>query len=436
MAAYDKALGNDPGNVVALMNRGNACIKNRRFHEALQSYDSALAVDPDQAGALRDRCVVLAEMDRFDEALASIDRALGIEPHMVAAHVNRGNALLKLARMEEALVSYNAALALEPGQVDANFNASLTRMCLGDFRGGWKQYEYRWKKKEFGPQQRTYPQPIWTGEQDVRGKTVLLVHEQGLGDTIQFIRYAPLLAERGASVLLGVQPSLKAVALTVPGVKQVFGDGEVLPDFDLYCPLLSLPAAFGTELATIPADVPYIRPYQERLAKWGGRLADNSGMRVGICWAGNGAHGNDRKRSIPLDRLAAILSLPSVDFFSLQKDVSDAQAAILREHRVVALGQDFSDFADTAAAIALLDLVIAVDTSVAHLAGAMGKGIALLIPFSPDFRWLLDRTDSPWYPTMRIFRQSQIGDWDAPVVQLRDELAGAAARRRQRAAAK
>jgi ADP-heptose:LPS heptosyltransferase len=222
----------------------------------------------------------------------------------------------------------------------------------------------------------------------------------------------------------------------VPGVKQVFGDGEVLPDFDLYCPLLSLPAAFGTELDTIPADVPYIRPYQERLAKWGGRLADNSRMRVGICWAGNGAHGNDRKRSIPLDRLAAILSLPSVDFFSLQKDVGDAQAAILREYGVVALGQDFTDFADTAAAIALLDLVISVDTSVAHLAGAMGKGIALLIPFSPDFRWLLDRTDSPWYPTMRIFRQSQIGDWDAPVAQLRDELGGAAARRRQQAAAK
>ena len=427
--ATTKRSADDPGNVVALINRGNACIKNKRFAEALRSYDSALAVDPGQASALRDRCVVLAEMDQFDEALASVDQALRIDPHIVAAHVNRGNALLKLARMEEALASYNEALRLDPEQVDANFNASLTRMCLGDF-GGWKQYEYRWKKKEFGSQRREYPQPIWSGEQDVNGKTILLVHEQGFGDTIQFIRYAPLVAERGASVLLGVQPALKSVALTVPGVKQVLGDGEVLPDFDLYCPLLSLPVAFGTVLETIPAKIPYIRPYQERLAKWRGRLPDNGRLRVGICWAGNSAHRNDRKRSIPLDRLAAVLSLPNVDFFSLQKDVSEAQSAILLEHGVVALGQDFSDFADTAAVVALLDLIIAVDTSVAHLAGAMGKGVALLIPFSPDFRWLLDRADSPWYPTMRMFRQSIIGDWDAPVAKLRDELAAVAARPR------
>jgi ADP-heptose:LPS heptosyltransferase len=216
----------------------------------------------------------------------------------------------------------------------------------------------------------------------------------------------------------------------------VFGDGDVLPDFDFYCALLSLPVAFGTELETIPANVPYIRPYKERLAKWRGRLPDNGRLRVGICWAGNSAHLNDRKRSMPLDRLAAVLSLPGVDFFSAQKDVGEAQSAILRDHGVIELGRDFDDFADTAAAVAMLDLVITVDTSVAHLAGAMGKGVALLIPFSPDFRWLLDRTDSPWYPTMRIFRQSKVGDWDAPVAQLRDELATAAGRRRSPATAR
>jgi tetratricopeptide (TPR) repeat protein len=436
LAGFDSALKDDPGNVVALINRGSACIKDKRFAEALRSYDSALAVDPDQANALRDRCIALAEMDRFEEALASIDQALHIEPHVVAAHVNRGNALLKLARLEEALASYNEALRLDPEQIDANFNASLTRMCLGDLRRGFKQYEYRWKKKEFGSQRREYPQPIWTGDQDLHGKTILLVHEQGLGDTIQFIRYAPMVAAFGANVILGVQPVLKAVAATVPGVKHVFGDGDVLPDFDFYCALLSLPVAFGTELETIPANVPYIRPYKERLAKWRGRLPDNGRLRVGICWAGNSAHLNDRKRSMPLDRLAAVLSLPGVDFFSAQKDVGEAQSAILRDHGVIELGRDFDDFADTAAAVAMLDLVITVDTSVAHLAGAMGKGVALLIPFSPDFRWLLDRTDSPWYPTMRIFRQSKVGDWDAPVAQLRDELATAAGRRRSPATAR
>ncbi len=338
--------------------------------------------------------------------------------------------------MEEALASYEEALRLDPDQADANFNASLTRMCLGDLRRGFKQYEYRWKKKEFGPQRRDYPQPIWTGDQDVQGKTVLLVHEQGFGDTIQFMRYAPLVAARGANVILAVQPVLKAVASTVPGVSAVFGDGDVLPDFDTYCTLLSLPVAFGTALETIPATVPYIWPFEERLAKWRGRVPDNGRLRVGICWAGNSAHLNDRKRSMPLDRLAAALSLPSVDFFSLQKDVGEAQAAILRDHGVVALGQDFTDFADTTAVIAMLDLVVAVDTSVAHLAGAMGKAVALLIPFSPDFRWLLERTDSPWYPTMRIFRQGKIGDWDAPVARLRDELADAAKRPRSRATAR
>ena len=204
----------------------------------------------------------------------------------------------------------------------------------------------------------------------------------------------------------------------------MLGDGEVLPDFDLYCPILSLPTAFATELATIPANMPYIRPYEERLAKWRGRLPANGRLRVGLCWAGNSAHLNDRNRSMPLDRLATVLSVPGIDFFSVQKEVSEAQAAILDDNGVVQLGQEFSDFADTAAVVAMLDLIIAVDTSVAHLAGAMGKAVALLVPFSPDFRWLLDRTDSPWYPTMRLFRQSAIGDWDTPLARLREELAG------------
>ena len=233
-----------------------------------------------------------------------------------------------------------------------------------------------------------------------------------MGDTLNFVRYVPLVAARGARVILGVQHPLKSIAPTVPGVAQVFSDGETLPDFDFYCPLLSLPLAFDTELETHPVNIPYIRPYEERLAKWRGRMPDNGRLRVGICWAGSSMHLNDRNRSMPLERFAPLFSVPGIDFVSVQKEVSAAQAAILREHGVVQLGQEFKDFADTAAVVAMLDLLITVDTSVAHLAGAMGKAVALLVPFCPDFRWLLDRTDSPWYPTMRLFRQPAIGDWN------------------------
>jgi ADP-heptose:LPS heptosyltransferase len=212
------------------------------------------------------------------------------------------------------------------------------------------------------------------------------------------------------------------LAATVPGIAQVVSDGEPLPQFDLYCPLLSLPLAFATELATIPANIPYAWPLETRLAKWRGRMPDQGRVRVGLCWAGSTAHLNDRSRSIALDRFAEIFSIPGLDFFSVQKDVTEAQAAILRQHGVVQLGQDFSDFADSAAVVAMLDLLVSVDTSVAHLAGAMGKAVALLLPFSPDFRWLLHRADSPWYPTARLFRQTVSGDWDGPLEQVHKEL--------------
>jgi hypothetical protein len=411
-----------------LVHRGNAFIKDKRFAEALNSYDKALATSPDHVAALTDRGVALAELDRFDEALAAHERALHIEPHVVAGHVNRGNALLKLTRMEEALESYTKALSMDPANVDANFNAALTRLCIGDFAEGWKQYECRWEKKEFAEQRRGFLQPMWRGEKDLKGKTVLLLAEQGLGDTIQFVRYAPLVAALGAKVIAGVPASLKALVSSVPGVSQVLTDGEPVPAFDLQCPMLSLPLAFETEIATIPANIPYLRPDRGRVAKWNAKLPDNGRLRAGVCWAGNSKHQNDRNRSLPLERLAPVLSAPGVDFVSVQKEVTESDAALLRDHGVVQLGQEFADFSDTAAVVAMLDLIVAVDTSVAHLAGAMGKVVALLVPFSPDWRWLLDRTDSPWYPTMRLFRQNAVGDWSSPIERLRKELADAACR--------
>jgi hypothetical protein len=251
-----------------------------------------------------------------------------------------------------------------------------------------------------------------------------------MGDAIQFVRYAPLVAARGAEVILGVPRALKALVATVPGISLVVAHGEALPEFDLYCPLMSLPLAFGTELETVPADIPYLRPFADRIAAWQPRLPDNGRARVGVCWAGNPGFGNDRHRSIPLERFAALFGVPGIDFVSLQKEVSPAHTALLEQHGILRLGEQFEDFADTAAVVAMLDLVVAVDTSVAHLAGAMGRVTALLVPFSPDWRWLLDRDDSPWYPTMRLFRQSLTGDWDEPLGRLCQELEGVARRPR------
>jgi tetratricopeptide (TPR) repeat protein len=428
LLSFDKGLAVEPENFTALINRGHACIKDKRFDEAVASYDKVLAVNPDEATVLTERGVALAELGRFDESLACHEHALRVAPHIVAAHVNRGNALLKQARMEEALASYSEALALDPENGEANFNASLVRLCTGDLREGWQQYEYRWKKKQLAAHRRTFPQPMWQGEKDLHGKTVLLHAEQGVGDTLQFARYVPLMAALGAKVVLAVQPSLKALMFAVPGVSLVLTDGEPLPEFDLHCPLLSLPLGFETDLATIPATIPYLWPYQERLTKWREKMPHNGRVSVGICWAGNPTHLNDRHRSMPLERLAAVLTLSGLNFVSVQKDVSEADAKILRDHNVVELGRGFNDFTDTAAVIAMLDLVISVDTSVAHLAGAMGKAVALLVPFSPDWRWLLDRTDSPWYPTMRLFRQTAISDWSGPLDQLRRELSDVARR--------
>jgi hypothetical protein len=373
--------------------------------------------------AITDRGVALAEMERFDEALTAHERALAIEPHVLGARVNRGNALLKLGRLNEALDNYTAALAIEPDNADANFNAAVTRLCQGDLRQGFKQYEYRWQTKALRSLRPDYPQPMWNGERNLHGKTVLLLHEQGLGDALQFVRYAPLVAALGARVLLAVPSPLKLLMASLPGDPLVLTDGQPVPDFDLYCPLMSLPLAFGTELATVPASIPYLRPYQERLDKWRARLPDNGRLRIGLCWAGSKGHMNDRSRSIPLQHFARLLSVPGLDFISVQKDVSDADAAILRERGVAQLGRDFEDFCDTAAVVAMLDLVITVDTSVAHLAGAMGNAVALLVAFSPDWRWMLNRTDSPWYPTVRLFRQTSIGDWDGALARLRQELA-------------
>ena len=434
LASFDRALTLDlatADRIGALINRGKMLVKLKRFDEALASFDRVLDLAPDHVDALTRRGVVLAKLGRYEEALAVYAAALRADPDCLDAYVNRGNAFAFMNRFDAALADFAAATARQPDHPGANFNESLVRLCLGDFRRGWEKYEYRWQCGQYALRRPKLPRPVWRGDIDPRGKTILLYAEQGMGDAIQFVRYAPLLAARGAKVIVGVHRPLAALMTGAAGVAAVIADGQALPDFDLYCPMLSLPLAFGTEFATIPSTVPYIRPQPDRIAQWQGRLPQTGRLRIGICWAGTAIHPNDERRSIPLEAFATILSVRDVDFVSLQRDVNAAQAAILEAYGVAPLGQEFADFADTAAVVSMLDLIISVDTAVAHLAGAMAKAVGLLVPFSPDFRWMLRRTDSPWYPTMRLFRQTAIGEWDGPLNRLREELAGIAASRRQ-----
>jgi hypothetical protein len=408
----------------ALLIRGKVLTRLKRHDEALASYDQALALKPNQTDALANRAGVLADLGHYDEAMKGLDLALRLDPNSFDARLNRGNLNAILCRMQDAVVDFAAADQIRRDDPDANFNAALALLCLGRFEEGWRKYEYRFKQPHRTVTLPKFPRPLWRGDKgELAGKTILLAAEQGLGDAIQFARYAPLIAACGARVVLGVHRPLARLLRSVPGVAQVVADGEQLPEFDLYSSLLSLPGAFKTELATIPSTVPYLRTDDALVAQWRDRIPQQGRLRVGVCWSGSTFHAGDRRRSLSLDQFAPILSVAGIDFISLQKDVRDADAARLRDFGVNQLGQEFADFADTAAVMTHLDLVISVDTSVAHLAGAMAKAVAVLIGFSPDWRWMLNRSDTPWYPTMRLVRQQSLDDWSAPIERLRIELA-------------
>jgi tetratricopeptide (TPR) repeat protein len=422
LACYERALALNPDHADALNNRGNALQALKRPAEALASYEQALRLKPAQADTLANCGNALLDLDRPGDALACYDQALALNPGHADALINRGNALQGLTRHGEALDSYARALALRPDYAEAHWNEGLSRLVLGDFERGWAKYEWRWKKKTTVSPLRDFAQPLWLGRESLQGKTVLLHAEQGHGDTIQFCRYARHVAARGAAVLLEVQAGLKPLLAGLEGVGRVLAKGEALPDFDCHCPLLSLPLAFGTRLETIPADIPYLSADPARAALWQARLGPKTRPRVGLAWSGNSAHVNDRNRSVPLAEFARRLG-GQAQWVSLQKQVREGDWEALQARRDIAhYGEALGDFADTAALLVNLDLVIAVDTAVAHLAGALGKPVWLLLPFNPDWRWLLGREDSPWYPSLRLFRQSAPGDWDGVLARVADAL--------------
>jgi tetratricopeptide (TPR) repeat protein len=421
IASYRNALRLAPDHPEILYNLGNACLEQGGVAEALSSYDGVLARHPGHVGALVNRGNTLLRFNRPLEAIASYDAALAALPGHPQILTNRGHALRRLDKPVEALVDFEAALATAPEFPEAHFEAGMTLLSMGDFEAGWKAYEWRWRTGAFARHRRQLQAPLWLGDAPISGKTILLHAEQGFGDTIQFIRYAPLLTGQGARVVCEVQPELQPLLSQIEGVT-VIASGEPLPAFDLHCPLLSLPCAFATRLETIPADVPYLAAPPDRVAYWRDRLPPGR-PRAGLVWAGSPSHKNDSNRSIALADLAPLFANPSLCCLSLQCDLRSADNEILRGlPNLVHLGDGLRDFADTAAVISLLDIVISVDTAVAHLAGAMGKPVVILLPYAADFRWMRNRDDSPWYPTAELFRQPAFGDWDSVIARVRARL--------------
>jgi tetratricopeptide (TPR) repeat protein len=426
LSSYDKAISLQADFAEVYYNRGNVLQELQRLEEALSSYDKAISLQADYAEVYSNRGNVLQELQRLEEALSSYDKAISLQANYAEAYCNRGTALHKLKRLEEALSSYDKAISLQADFAEAYLSSSLCYLLAGNFNDGWARHEWRWQSEGMSKTAgvKNFSQPLWLGKESLKDQTILLYAEQGLGDTIQFSRYVSLVATLGAKVVLEVQPSLVKLLSHLEGISQIINKGDKLPHFDYQCPLLSLPLAFKTELQTIPSASQNISSDIEKVAKWQAILGEKTKPRAGIVWSGSAAHKNDHQRSLTLSKL--ITYLPSdYEYVSLQKEISDVDKEVLTKHNEIKhFGGDLKDFTDTAALCELIDIVISVDTSVAHLAGTLGKTTWILLPYSPDWRWLLDRNDSPWYSSVKLYRQEKINDWDGVLVNIESDLKG------------
>jgi tetratricopeptide (TPR) repeat protein len=426
LAPLERAIQLLPADAEAHIQRGVALLNLERNAEALESFDRALALRADAPEVLNNRGIALTGTGRLSEALENFIRSAILSGASAEHHTNIGIVLKILGRHREAAASFGRALAQKPDDPSAKFALAFMHLSLGEFALGWPLYEARFDVPALGNPARHVNAPRWNGTEALAGKTLLIHAEQGLGDVIQFCRYLPLLAAQGASVVFEVMPSLKALLRTLPPAIRLVGRGEPLPSVDYYCPLLSLPLAFKTRVDTVPAQMPYLTAEPQRTASWMQRLRALPGLRVGVAWQGNPAVEKliwARGRSIPLAALEPLTQLPGVSLVSLQKGPGVEQLRnVPFANRIMDLSAELDRgpdaFLDTAAVMAGLDLVISSDTSVAHLAGALGRPVWTVLAASPEWRWGLERSDSPWYPSMRLFRQTTVGDWTAGVAAI------------------
>lgn len=414
--AYSHAVRLKPDFFQAHTNLGILLVKGGRLDEATEAFSQAIRVRPDLAVTHLNMSNALRESWKLDEAVAAANKAVALNPDLAEAHQSLGVALQLLGQFDDAIGASNKAIQLKPESASAHLNLALAELVLGNLDRGWPEYEWRRRCPDILPP-RDFPQPMWDGNR-IEGKTILLYCEQGFGDGIHFVRYAPLVAGMGGRVILECPAPLLRLFQGYPGVERVVPAGKPLPNFDVQCALPSLPGLFKTTLQSIPAPIPYLTADAAAAQSWRGRMKPSPDVRqIGLAWTGRPSNLNDRNRSIGLERFSPLGSQHGVRFHNLLP---------IRPANALFPMSDWSellkDFADTAALIANLDLIISVDTAVAHLAGAMGKPVWLLLPFPPDWRWMLDRTDSPWYPTVKLFRQQKPGDWDTVIRRVADAL--------------
>jgi tetratricopeptide (TPR) repeat protein len=421
VAQYEWVLALRPDHVEARNGLGITLREQGKVDAAIAHFERALALAPDQAETHNNLAMALEHLGKLDEAVAHYEHSLRLGPNQAETHNNLGNALEHQGRLDEAMTSYEQALALKPDYPEVHYNRGLLLLLRGEYAHGWTEYEWRWRCKD-NPEKREFRCPQWSGE-PLGGRTVLLHAEQGFGDVIQFLRYVPAVAQLGENVLLAVPRPLVRIADNLPGVAAVFSHGDPVSESELHCPLLSLPLAFGTRLETIPNSVPYLAPPPDVSAAWARRFSGCAALKVGLVWSGNPANRLNTTRSIPLPMLEILWGIAGVRWFSLQVGGQAGDIALASKQTIDDLSPFLTDFAETAAAICHLDLVISVETAVAHLAGALGRPVWVPLAFVPAWRWLLDREDSPWYPTMRLFRQTTPGDWAPVVGALADALA-------------
>jgi tetratricopeptide (TPR) repeat protein len=423
IVAYQQLISFHPDHVQAHNNLGTLFQQQGKLNDALACYERAIRLNPKFAPAHNNAGTVLRLLGRLPDAIDRFQTAWNLDPAYSDAANYLGTALREAGRIDEAIAVHTQSISRWPENAQAHFNLSIALLLQGDFSRGLEHYEWRQRLPGAAPVRQNIPCPQWRGE-PLSNRRILIHSEQGLGDFLQFVRYVPEIARLGGRVVLDCYPELSRLLAPIPGVEQLTCPGQPLPPLDLHCPVCSLPLAFNTTLQTIPAVVPYLISDPALSSKWRERLQSlGSGLNVALVWAGRPSHHNDPSRSIALSRLSPLAKIPGIRWFSLQKGPAAAQAATAAPgFETIDWTAELNDFADTAAMLANLDLLITVDTAPAHLAGALGKPVWTLLPYAPDFRWLLDRDDSPWYPTMRLFRQPVPGDWESVIAAVKKQL--------------